>query len=245
MSRSATIGRLAADFVIIVAGVLAALGVDQWRESRLDRERERQLLQSLILDLRADSADFANLPRRAVPRIQGAEVLLRNLAPGEPRGSRVLEDLESLGPFPHPATDEELVEAFRTLTISSDLDVARGAYRDFSENGGQHLIRNIELRRRIHDYYGAIEANLKHDPLVTQALARVLERSADLGLGKGDADAGRIRSRLRGAATMPFFASARTLQSESMTQVSIAGQLSERGAALRALIQSELDPAGS
>lgn len=44
--------RLSGEFVVIVMGVLTALGVDQWMEGRRERDLERELLQSLIEDLR-------------------------------------------------------------------------------------------------------------------------------------------------------------------------------------------------
>lgn len=51
--------RLLSEFVIIVFGVLAALGVDEWRGIRQDRLAERQYVQRLIADLVRDSATSA------------------------------------------------------------------------------------------------------------------------------------------------------------------------------------------
>ena len=81
MSRAIAVRRVIVEFLIIVTGVLAALAVDQWRDSRVDLEQERRLLQSFVLDLRTDSTDYADLPTRSLGRVRGAEILLRNLAP--------------------------------------------------------------------------------------------------------------------------------------------------------------------
>lgn len=51
--------RLAAEFVVIVVGVLVALGVDGWRETRQNRAEEARLLASIEADLVADSVDIA------------------------------------------------------------------------------------------------------------------------------------------------------------------------------------------
>lgn len=48
--------RLAAEFVVIVIGVLVALGVDAWSEERAAKVREVELLESLATDLRGSLA---------------------------------------------------------------------------------------------------------------------------------------------------------------------------------------------
>jgi len=52
-------GRLVAEFVVIVVGVLAALGVDEWRDSRTARVAEVRYVDGLISDLTRDSANMA------------------------------------------------------------------------------------------------------------------------------------------------------------------------------------------
>ena len=47
------------EFVVIVLGVLVALGVDDWRQYRTDRELEQHLLDRLATDLAADATDLA------------------------------------------------------------------------------------------------------------------------------------------------------------------------------------------
>ena len=54
-------GRLAAEFVVIVIGVLVALGVDQWIDALDDRAREREYTVRLRGDLVADTLRFAGV----------------------------------------------------------------------------------------------------------------------------------------------------------------------------------------
>ena len=203
---------------MIVAGVLAALAVDQWREGRQELVLERELLESLAMDLVTDSTDFAALPARALGRVTAAEILLRNFHPNAPRAVGAMEAIDTLGPYPAPVSDDELVRAFAGLTVSSDLDVANGAYREFSEGGGQRLVRNVQLRRRIHDYHYLVAVNLKFEPWVASAISEVQRRGYDLGLARGDSDAALIRDRLSSNNADSFFAAVRELQSVSVTQ---------------------------
>jgi hypothetical protein len=243
VSRSATFARLGAEFVVIVTGVLVALAVDQWRESRDDRFQELQLLESFVLDLQLDSADYAVMPTRSLGRVRGAEILLRNLAPQMPRSVRALETVDSAGPYPVPASDEELIEAFRQVEIDADLDVAQGAYAYFSAGGGLRLVRNAILQRQIHEYYYQVTVNRTFDPVVASALEELRRRAHDLGLGSAEDDAGRIREALRGPDAEPFFAALRTVQSQSAIQTRISRIMLGRALSLLEVLRAELDAA--
>jgi hypothetical protein len=217
-TRERAISGIFTEFVVIVAGVLAALAVDQWRQSRVDLLLERELLQGLAQDLVTDSTDFARLPTRALGRVVGAEVLLRTFRPSAYRPARTQMVIDTLTLPDLPASDEEIVAAFSDLVTSSDLDVAVGAYQEFSQGGGQKLVRNRELRRRVHDYRYRLTSSLKYDPVMLDAIMEVQERAHDLALSPGDTDAAQIRARLRGPEADPFFAAVRTLQRRSVTQ---------------------------
>jgi hypothetical protein len=216
--RERAISGVLTEFIVIVAGVLAALGVDQWRQSRVDLLLERELLQSLAQDLVTDSTDFARLPTRALGRVVGAEVLLRTFRPSVSRPERTQVVIDTLTLPDLPASDEDIVDAFSDLVTSSDLDVAVGAYQEFAEGGGQRLVRNRELRRLVHDYRYRLTSSLKYDPVMLDAIMEVQERAHDLALSPGDTDAAQIRARLRGSEADPFFAAVRTLQRRSVTQ---------------------------
>lgn len=232
--------RLAAEFVIIVAGVLAALAVDQWRETRNERDLESELLQAFIRDLRTDSADYSRFPRTSGARIRGIEVLRRTFTPERivrPRVDTLLLPLEAIPPV---ASDSVVLDALRQVSRLSDLDIAWGAYRDFSDGGAYRLVRNAELRDRIHAYYYAVDASMELNEVVRRSVFAATDRLADLRLSPWDLDAAEVRARLSSPEAGPAHAAMRTLQNFSATQWDDAQSLEERGADLRAAIRSEL-----
>jgi hypothetical protein len=236
----ATAVRLAAEFVIIVAGVLAALAVDQWRESQTERDRESELLQAFLRDLRTDSADYSRFPRSAGVRMRGIEVLRRTFTPEQVWRPRVVEFVESLEPIPAVASDSLVLDALGQVSRLSDLDIAWGAYRDFSEGGAYRLIRNTALRDRIHDYYYRVDGSTELNEVVRRSVFAASDRLADLGLSPWDLDATEIRARLSSPEAGPAHAAMRTLQNRSASQWDDAQNLDDRAADLRAAIRSQL-----
>ncbi len=55
--RKAIAARLGLEFLVVLVGILAALGVDDWRQARSDRQLEEHLLTSLAADLENDRQD--------------------------------------------------------------------------------------------------------------------------------------------------------------------------------------------
>lgn len=238
-SRAQNVTRLAAEFVVIVIGVLTALAVDQVMERRQERELERELLLGFTENLRTDSIDYARLPELANGRAASAELLLRNLAPESRPGVRVAPALAALGPYEVPADDETIASAWRSVDRPSDLDVARGSYIEFSAGGAQRLIRNRSLRRRIHNYYYTVELLQKWDPWVTGAIETLADQTIEMGLSLNEPSAAKIRStfaRDNGS----LVAALRYMQSRSLVQADIARRLTERASNLLHAIRDEL-----
>lgn len=73
-TRTKNVTRLAAEFVVIVVGVLTALAVDQIMERRQEHDLERELLLGFVENLRTDSIDYARLPEVANGRAAAAEI---------------------------------------------------------------------------------------------------------------------------------------------------------------------------
>ena len=51
------------ELIIVIAGVLTALSVDQWNSDRLDRLEERRIVERLIFDLNTDLDEVAIMLR--------------------------------------------------------------------------------------------------------------------------------------------------------------------------------------
>ena len=128
------------EFLVIVAGVLAALAVDQWKDALDARRLESVYIQRLRADLEADTASFAEFERTF---IASKVAVLRNLLSDDAvvrlgERSDLLADLSysSFKALPpnRPATFEEL-----------------------ESTGALNLLRDPELRGAISAYYSGFE----------------------------------------------------------------------------------------
>ncbi len=131
---------LLGEFVVVVAGVLMALWVDQLRESRVNAALEVDYLESLLTDLDADLAQFDE-----------AETWMRR---SETAAATVLALYEGAPPSENV---EDLVAAVETAGWQMLPSITRNTIDDLRSTGNLRLIRDLELRRAIADYYTDIE----------------------------------------------------------------------------------------
>lgn len=142
------------ELAIIVAGVLIALSVDEWRGSLLDRSVERAYLESLVTDLRADGEEIDSAIAWTHRHQQEAEAVLEFLG-----GSRDV-DLDTLllsiavAGWQYPPT-------FTTYTID-----------DLHSTGNLRILRNGELRRVLSDYYRSLEQYSRVDQRLVERVWR-------------------------------------------------------------------------
>lgn len=137
-SSSLQWGRLTSEFVVIVVGVLVALALDQAVSDRADRVSETEYLRALSLELREDSALFAN---GLVPILARADSALEAIGPVV-RGSE---------PFPTDTLDflRQVVTSsgqFTQLGVRSTID-------ELLATGSLRLIESSELRSAVVSYY--------------------------------------------------------------------------------------------
>jgi len=131
----------AAEFFIVVTGVLAALGAAAWTESRNERRRETIYLTQLVTDLAADSTRFANLKAEVFERKLNA---LATTAPVVHRGAAVPRDtfafLTAIG-------------VGGVWGVTPHFEVTRTTYEELLGTGNLRLIRTASLRTAIVRYY--------------------------------------------------------------------------------------------
>lgn len=151
------VGSLAAEFVLIVVGVLLALWVDSWRQGVEDTTTEAELLAALQADLAADSL-FLAAERESLPRqVRAADALLR------------------LDPDNLPDTDSltRLDEAFAVFTPDR---WSESAYRAMIEGGGLANIQDPGLSRALTEYYEGVLGRARiRTRLDQQAMDRYIE----------------------------------------------------------------------
>lgn len=134
-------GRLLAELVVIVLGVLIALWVDNLNAERLERRQEQAYLNGVLQDLGSDSAALAFRSELVDRGLHAADQLLEfRHDPGRTA-----------------AADSLSVWLFRAAFVDN-FTVQDHTYREILGAGGLSLIRNPEIRRGISDYYRSIES---------------------------------------------------------------------------------------
>lgn len=131
---------LLGEFVVIVVGVLMALWVDQLREARVNAQLEVEYLESLVIDLESDLAQFDET-EAWMRRQEAAAATVVALYAGS------------------PPTDDvaDLVAAVETAGWQYAPSITRNTLEDLRSTGNLRLIRDPELRRAIAAYYRTVE----------------------------------------------------------------------------------------
>jgi hypothetical protein len=216
-------------FVVIVAGVLVALAVDQWRAAREDRVIEARYLDRLRADLEWDTANFGSFDRAA---LQAKAEVLRDLLAADALDrlmarSSLIDDLNYSGfvalPPNRPATFEEL-QSTGNLSLLQDIEL-RGALAQYY-SGFTHI--SGILAQPFGDYRRRLEAALPgasfYDwrlngtvPPTPELQASIMRLLADPGIE------GAVNSELAYTSAMTFY-----LRSYHTQAVDLLGRLSGR-----------------
>src|SRR5262245_56681388 len=142
----------AAEFLVVVSGILVALAVQSWWSDRADRLQEQALLQRL-------RAEFVSNRKQYDEIVQEHNEIIEHV-------KRVLE---WTGPKP-PAVDVETFEA-NVSTLLNDLPAFRPATSELDamlSTGQLALLRNAELRAKLSEWPVALEALRRTEDNLTQ-----------------------------------------------------------------------------
>ena len=169
--------RLGLEFIVIVIGVLAALAVDDWRQTRADRALENHLLSSLRADLEADEID-AKFQEEAEQKLRDAvdhilAVVDHPLAP-----TNANKD----------ATGNEINASLWLLKHRIELEIADGTYSEMIATGSFKVIRNTALRTQISKYYTDSQSKLRIPARMVDPRPEFLTALASVGVVEGFAD---------------------------------------------------------
>ena len=131
---------LTGEFFVIVVGVLVALWVDQLREARDNAELEVEYVESFVVDVEADLAQFDEA-ERWMRRQESAAATVLALYDGSP-----------------PTEDpDDLAWAVETAGWQFFPSITRNTIEDLRSTGNFRLIRDPALRRAIAAYYRTLE----------------------------------------------------------------------------------------
>lgn len=136
MASTKTWSRLAAEFCVIVVGVLVALAVDEWRDTAAEERQSAFYLEALEGDLLADSASL----EEAVAR---ARQFQRNAAR--------LEEILHTDPID---ADPDSAAQFVLSSFIANVDpsFATGTMRGLTASGDSRLLQDLGLRSQLLDY---------------------------------------------------------------------------------------------
>lgn len=132
--------RAAAEFVVIVFGVLVALGADAWNDTRLDRKEEREYLVRLHGEIERDTSQY----RFVLDWMDRKEAGLDRLARVFASTTQVIPD-----------TAQFLTDIAAASNFGWNVGPlgGRATYEDLRSSGKLGPIRNRPLRTSIIEYY--------------------------------------------------------------------------------------------
>ena len=138
--------RAAAEFVVIVVGVLVALAVDGWREDRAERVLEKEYLERLISDVRGGQGRLVELVQE---HLQAAE-----------RNMEVVEPFLRYGdPIPLDTVSfiAALFQSSRSVVLNLADTYPNTAFEELWSTGRFILIKDAEIRSAVIAHYSLIE----------------------------------------------------------------------------------------
>jgi len=155
------------EIAIVVVGILIAIGLDNWRNSRVEQRLETEYLARLEADVRADTATY-NFVGRAITR----KLTALSFADSVMGGGTLSDTLSFLQALVDGSNLGWNQPALRTTT-----------FQDLQSTGNLRLVRDQELRAQIVAYYTSADGaydrirarRTAYGPLTYQLVPRAQE----------------------------------------------------------------------
>lgn len=173
--------------MIVVAGVFLGLQVNNWNAARSDRQREIQIVEDLLADLKIDRAQFANAITVDLRRISAANASLTGAGLPPIRFDYDLPNsdlvrysfqLSDTPDFPAGEQDEiwtGVVTGYFPTPSTSTYDAMIGA-------GDSNLIRDRDIIRSIQTYYNLSRTVITQNEKLLRLREDILGVGASHGL---------------------------------------------------------------
>lgn len=162
--------RLLSEFVVIVVGVLVALAVDEWRDTRSDRALERQYLDRLQGDLAQTRIRLDTIRLQLAGAVRNADFVEpylwgRTRLPGDT--STVVA---------------ALYRASRSLAPDLANSLPRTTFLELQSTGRIGLIRSIPIRTAVQEYYTEVNSTAVNLALLPPDYRDFIRRQIPPGL---------------------------------------------------------------
>lgn len=228
---------VAIELVVVVVGILIALGVGQWADKRSDRHREQVSLERLHDDLQIEYAVATAAEGWASARLEATGKLADFAA--RPEHAE-----------PSPSTVPWAIE---TASWRSFPQVSAFVYNELQDTGEMRLIRSFELRRALANHYGrlATDARVGEDRAAEErfdaATAGLLSVDELLTIERREGDRRRLPTEPARALALARAFAARPdavrelagVGQHHMFNLRVIGEMKTRIRALEALIERE------
>ena len=132
--------RLLAEFCVIVLGVLVALAVDEWRQTKAEEQLAIEYLEALVLDLKRDINEYEGSRQFISGSVRGIDHVLAAVSGNQAEN-------------PYPS----LAEALRRSSWVNYPAWTSGTLSELVNSGTIRLIRDPQLKRAMLDYYERLE----------------------------------------------------------------------------------------
>lgn len=130
----------ATEFLIIVVGVLAALGVDQWRSERDDRRTEAEYISRLRVDIESDIGQFSDFERILEAKARFLRSLLDDTVDAD------------YGDDTRGLMEAKVYSSFQALP-----DSVSTTFDELQSTGRLALIQDLAQRDALSKYYSGFE----------------------------------------------------------------------------------------
>ncbi len=144
---------IAIDLVIVVLGVFIGIQVSNWNEDRVLRERERAYLGQLLIDLDSDRVTGERGVAAAKRTDRTADAVLAVLE-GAPQGDAV--------------SDADLMRFLLEAGYAYLPQVNPTTYNEMISTGALGLMRGVELKRALGEYYRSAVVGRQWDVLLRE-----------------------------------------------------------------------------
>lgn len=155
------------EIVLVVIGILLALQINSWNQDAQNRKTEKEYYQRLLADVLLDEELIATQIEFTKERLEGANVLLRELQ----RGNENMEDIASA--------------ILRCVSMSNyGITPTQTTFEDIKSSGNIRILKDLDLRKELDNYYVFMDglcATINHNS--TRLGQRMLEKENVIGTG--------------------------------------------------------------
>ena len=140
------------EIILVVAGILIALQINNWNEERKLKDIERSYLESFAEDIRADIESLENHRDITRMNMQSAKNVVQVISSNKP-----IAEIDLTPPSPYDKNDTIIfLNSISRAGFIWYPEVTDYTFSDLKSSGGTAILRNKELKKKIFRYYALL-----------------------------------------------------------------------------------------